>query len=111
MNKTIQTRRAFLQKGMTLLAVAPTIPAFLDQTMMAMADPLDTRHTQSPTGKDGKILVVIQLSGGNDGLNTVVPFADDVYHRARPVIHHEAGLALSPELPQPDVGPDLAARG
>src|SRR5437016_1901268 len=94
MKKTIQTRRAFLQKGITLLAVAPTIPAFLDQTMIAMADPLDTRRTQAPSGKDGKILVVIQLSGGNDGLNTVIPFADDVYHRARPVIGHEAKTVL-----------------
>ncbi|MEQ1902850.1 MAG: DUF1501 domain-containing protein [Pirellulaceae bacterium] len=32
---------------------------------------------------DQRILVVIQLSGGNDGLNTVMPYADDVYHRNR----------------------------
>lgn len=36
------------------------------------------------------VLVVVQLSGGNDGLNTIVPWADDAYHRARPV------LAVSP---------------
>ena len=94
MNKRIQTRRAFLQKGMTLLAVTPTIPAFLDRTMMAMADPLDVKLTQSPSGKDGKILVVVQLSGGNDGLNTVIPYADDIYHRARPVLHHDAKTVL-----------------
>ncbi len=33
-----------------------------------------------------KRLVIIQLSGGNDGLNTVVPFGDDLYHNARPTI-------------------------
>jgi len=33
-----------------------------------------------------RILVLIQLAGGNDGLNTVVPFADDAYYRARPGI-------------------------
>lgn len=33
-----------------------------------------------------KRLVIIQLSGGNDGLNTVVPFRDDLYHNARPTI-------------------------
>ncbi|HTL80302.1 MAG TPA: DUF1501 domain-containing protein [Bacteroidia bacterium] len=33
---------------------------------------------------NGKRLVVIQFSGGNDGLNTIVPFADDLYHSARP---------------------------
>jgi uncharacterized protein (DUF1501 family) len=31
----------------------------------------------------GRVLVLLQLSGGNDGLSTVVPFADDVYHRSR----------------------------
>src|ERR1700741_5127159 len=35
---------------------------------------------------DGKILVVIQLSGGNDGLNTVVPFRNDDYYKLRPTI-------------------------
>ncbi len=35
---------------------------------------------------DGKILVVIQLSGGNDGLNTVVPFRNDDYYSLRPTI-------------------------
>ena len=40
--------------------------------------------TQTVTGKDGTILVVLQMAGGNDGLNMVVPFADDAYYRARP---------------------------
>ncbi len=33
-----------------------------------------------------RILVVVQLAGGNDGLNMVVPFADDAYYKARPTI-------------------------
>ena len=33
-----------------------------------------------------KILVVLEMSGGNDGLNTVVPYADDIYYRMRPNI-------------------------
>ena len=40
--------------------------------------------TQGVTGKDGTILVVLQLAGGNDGLNTLVPYADDIYHKSRP---------------------------
>ncbi len=35
---------------------------------------------------DRRILVVLELSGGNDGLNTVVPYADDAYYRLRPSI-------------------------
>ncbi|MEE9431706.1 MAG: DUF1501 domain-containing protein [Melioribacteraceae bacterium] len=35
---------------------------------------------------DGKILVVLQLKGGNDGLNTIVPFEDDLYYSNRPTL-------------------------
>lgn len=35
---------------------------------------------------DDRILVVLELSGGNDGLNTVVPYGDDAYYRLRPTI-------------------------
>ena len=37
----------------------------------------------SPKGKEKRILVVVQLTGGNDGLNTIIPVGDDVYHRSR----------------------------
>src|SRR3954464_2543854 len=94
MEKHVSTRRVFLQRGLTLLAAAPTVPAFLDQTVMALANPLDQNRTQQASGKDGKILVVVQLAGGNDGLNTVVPYADDSYHRARPAIGHDQKSVL-----------------
>lgn len=43
--------------------------------------------TKAPfEGKRNRRLVVIQLSGGNDGLNTVVPYTNDLYYKARPVI-------------------------
>jgi uncharacterized protein (DUF1501 family) len=37
-----------------------------------------------PLGSGNKRLVVIQLSGGNDGLNTIVPFTNDIYYKKRP---------------------------
>ena len=61
---------------------------------MALADPLDVKRTQQPTGKDGKILVVVQLSGGNDGLNTVIPYADDATTAPARQIRHEAKTVL-----------------
>ena len=36
--------------------------------------------------RDGRVLLVLELNGGNDGLNTVVPYADDIYHRSRPTL-------------------------
>jgi uncharacterized protein (DUF1501 family) len=91
---TLSTRRVFIQRGLCLLAAGATIPTFLDQTVMALADPADTKRTQQPSGKDGRILVVVQLGGGNDGLNTVVPYADDQYHRLRPVIGKDPAKVL-----------------
>jgi uncharacterized protein (DUF1501 family) len=37
-------------------------------------------------GRNNRILVAIELNGGNDGLNTVVPYEDDAYHQARPTL-------------------------
>ena len=54
------------------MALAPTVPGFL----------LSTAHAAG-SGRDGRILVVIQLDGGNDGVNTVVPFKDEGYARRR----------------------------
>jgi uncharacterized protein (DUF1501 family) len=90
MQSNMTTRRLFLQNGMTLVAASATVPTFLDQTVLAVANPDDVHATQQPSGKDGKILVVVQMSGGNDGLSTVIPYADDTYHRLRPVIGHDA---------------------
>ena len=105
MNKILSTRRIFLQKGLTLLAVAPTIPSFLNNTVMALANPLDTTRTQQPSGKDGKILVVVQMAGGNDGLSTVVPHGDDAYYRSRPAISQDSMKApvCDPIRPSPRI--------
>lgn len=40
--------------------------------------------TRTLASRSGKVLIVVQLSGGNDGLNTVVPYDNDIYYRSRP---------------------------
>jgi uncharacterized protein (DUF1501 family) len=45
-------------------------------------------------GPDLPALVVLELNGGNDGLNTVVPYADDVYHKSRPTLRVAPGKVL-----------------
>ena len=67
------SRRGFLVGGMAVTALSSLAPAGL------------ARLTRSGD-RDGRVLVVLQLSGGNDGLNTVVPFRQDAYFRLRPSI-------------------------
>ncbi|MDR7486578.1 MAG: DUF1501 domain-containing protein [Armatimonadota bacterium] len=79
------TRREFLHRGLTIVAMGATAPSFLTRTALAMTNPWDLAQVQSrPGAPDHNILVVVQMGGGNDGLNTIVPFNDDAYYRARP---------------------------
>ncbi len=61
-----------------------TLPGFIDRTFAELGEQAVDKSTQFATGKDDTILVVLQLAGGNDGLNTLVPFGDDAYYKARP---------------------------
>jgi uncharacterized protein (DUF1501 family) len=83
---TLQTRREFLRATVLGSALSWTVPAFLADTFMALQGEAAGSATQIVTGKDGTILVVLQMAGGNDGLNTVIPYSNDYYHNARPKI-------------------------
>jgi uncharacterized protein (DUF1501 family) len=83
---TLQTRREFLRRTVLGGALSWTVPTFLANTFSALQAEAADQATQTTTGRDSTILVVLQMAGGNDGLNTVVPFTNDFYHRARPRI-------------------------
>ena len=55
------------------------------------AGPVNEAAASTPTGVGFRILVVVELSGANDGLNTIIPYTNDAYYRARPK------LGLRPE--------------
>ncbi len=80
-------RRNFLKTG-ALATASLWMPRFLK-----------AMETPGIVPASGKKLVVLQLSGGNDGLNTVIPVRNDVYYRERPrlAIKRENALALTPE--------------
>jgi uncharacterized protein (DUF1501 family) len=69
----VWTRREVLRAGLAGIG-AGAMPLVFSRAMAADA----------PASK--RILVVLELSGGNDGLNTLVPYGDDAYYRHRPQI-------------------------
>jgi uncharacterized protein (DUF1501 family) len=78
-------RRQFLShtlKGSSLVALNAMVPQFVSRTAQAAVP-----------GKDN-ILVVLELTGGNDGLNTVIPYADDLYHKARPTLRQKKDVVI-----------------
>jgi uncharacterized protein (DUF1501 family) len=83
---SLKTRREFLRSTVLTGALSWTVPGFLANTFSVLQAEGIEKSTQVTTGKDGQILVVLQMAGGNDGLNTVVPFANDYYRKARPKI-------------------------
>ncbi|MGH7951317.1 MAG: DUF1501 domain-containing protein [Limisphaerales bacterium] len=91
---TLQTRREFLRTTVLGSALSWTVPAFLANTFAALHCDAADSATQIATGKDSTILVVLQMAGGNDGINTVVPYASDFYHKARPRIGLSADKIL-----------------
>ena len=71
-------RRALLRAGVGLgLGALGMVPSGFARAAQAAA---------AQAKADRKILVILELSGGNDGLNTVVPYGDDAYYRLRPNI-------------------------
>lgn len=100
------TRRQFLHAGLAMVSTVGTVPTFLSRSGTLLA--ADTSMRLSSRPGDERVLVVVQLSGGNDGLNTVIPFGDDRYHRARPALRlreedvitldDRAGIGLHPGL-------------
>src|SRR5687767_2678656 len=69
------SRRDFLKGSISLISLSLAGPRILFGNNSAFAQ----------TGT-GKVLVVVQFDGGNDGLNTIVPYTDSAYYSARPTL-------------------------
>ncbi len=97
----ILTRRQFLTSAAVVTAGSVMLPAVFKRAgVAALVDP--------PSGDDKRkatrTLVVVQMAGGNDGLNTVVPYKESLYQTYRP------GLALQPNEVIP-ITDDVALHG
>ncbi|MBK9118406.1 MAG: DUF1501 domain-containing protein [Phycisphaerales bacterium] len=73
------TRRDFLSGSLRLLSASATLPLFLGQTASALPQTAPRRGREDSQ----RVLVVVQLAGGNDGLNTVIPYEHELYYRYR----------------------------
>src|SRR5262245_66673751 len=67
-------RRQFL-KSTPLIALSATAPGFVARTARA-----------AEGSRKDTVLIVLEMTGGNDGLNMAAPYADDLYHKARPTL-------------------------
>lgn len=90
------SRRSFL-KSAALFSSIGVAPEFLVRAASGASPAIQGF-------KDDRVLVVLQLGGGNDGLNTIVPSSDDAYYRARPTIglKKERLIRISDELSMND---------
>ncbi len=103
-SRNVPSRRDFLVQGLYGIGVGAGLPLVLSRTSAALA--AQALQGTSVEKHPERILVVIELSGGNDGLNTVVPYGDAAYYRARPklgipegdVIKAANGLGFHPSM-------------
>ena len=86
MSDFFKTRREFLRTGIWGASATWTMPLFLERTFGEMDAAARDSAVQAASGKDDEILVVLQMAGGNDGLNTVVPYTNEDYYKARPTL-------------------------
>lgn len=96
------TRRQFLKSSLAAAPAAAVMPVVFSRAIAASV------HERANPSMGNRTLVIVQMAGGNDGLNTVVPTNDGVYYDTRPSVNIAPGKSL---LLNKDVGlnPSLTA--
>jgi uncharacterized protein (DUF1501 family) len=79
------TRRMMIQDGLLVVSAGMIMPAVFSRAVHA-ARAIGLGGSATTAVASGHALIVVQMAGGNDGLNTVVPYADSLYRQARPTL-------------------------
>src|SRR5215813_9581311 len=84
------SRRAMIKDGLLAVSAGMFLPSVFARAIRAAQNAAQEGSTWAQASQ-GRVLIVVQMAGGNDGLNTVVPYTNGAYYAARPT------LALKPE--------------
>src|SRR6185437_8327933 len=79
------TRRAMIRDGLLAVSAGMVMPAVFSRAVLAARNAAQDGATWAQAAQS-KTLIVVQMAGGNDGLNTIVPYTDSAYYQARPTL-------------------------
>jgi uncharacterized protein (DUF1501 family) len=99
------SRRAMIKDGMLVVSAGMVMPTIFSRGV-ASAKALSIDGARASQAASDRTLIVVQMAGGNDGLNTVVPYTDSLYKQMRPtlaipdnqVVQLDGRLGLHPNL-------------
>src|SRR5947209_4729368 len=80
------SRRAAIKDGLLTVSAGMILPSVFGRAVRAAHNAAQEGLTWAQEAQ-GRTLIVVQMAGGNDGLNTIVPYTDGAYITARPTLH------------------------
>lgn len=89
------TRRAMIRDGLLAVSAGMVMPTVFARAVRAAHNAADDGAKWAQVAQ-GRTLIVVQMAGGNDGLNTVIPYADGLYSQMRPTLGMAASDGILP---------------
>ncbi|HLZ25163.1 MAG TPA: DUF1501 domain-containing protein [Ktedonobacterales bacterium] len=87
------TRRAMIRDGLLAVSAGMIMPSIFARAVRAASNAAHEGSAWAQAAQ-ARTLIVVQMAGGNDGLNTIVPYLDGTYYQARPTLAIPASSVL-----------------